>query len=73
MAKKLSANFTEPASTMPALPHSIAGKAFDIRDSEAAWWLCTQPRIMQYVFDKAKDNDLIVYDAETGMWKGVAK
>lgn len=57
---------------MPPLAHSSKADApFDIRESEAARWLCSQPSIMQYVFDKASTNGLIEYDPVTGTWRGV--
>ena len=56
--------------TMPSLRHSIPGEAFDIRKSEVASWLCSQPEVMQYVFDQANYTGSIVYDVETGTWAG---
>lgn len=60
---------------MPPLRHSMPGKRFDIIHSEVAQWLCTQPSIMQYVFDKISsysgEKQLIRYDPQSGMWQGV--
>jgi len=59
------------ARTMPPLRHSLPGHPFDIERSEVARWLCSQPGIMQYVFDAAKNAGTIAYDPETGTWRGV--
>lgn len=71
MSAKLSAKFTKSAVKMPVLRNSMPGEPFDICRSEAACWLCSQPDIMQYVFDKAKDNGLIEYDGVAGSWQGI--
>lgn len=62
----------DAARRMPALRHSIPGEEFDILDSEAAEWLASQSEIRQYLFDKAKQLDLIRYDRESGAWSGAA-
>lgn len=67
---RLSRKFIDAARRMPELPHA-SGSVFDIQKSEAAKWLCSQPGIMQYVFDKANGNGLIEFDAERGTWQGV--
>lgn len=63
------------ARNMPPLRHSIAGKAFNIQNSEAAKWLCAQPEIMQYVFEKVKGSSSgpgeIIYDPENKTWRGI--
>lgn len=64
------ARFAEAASSMPPLSHLKAGEPFSIERSEAARWLCSQPAIMQFVFDAAKERGLIEYDAETRAWRG---
>lgn len=71
MSAKLSAKFTKSATKMPTLRNSMPGESFDICRSEAARWLCSQPGIMQYVFDKAKSNGLIEYDDITKTWQGI--
>ena len=45
---------------MPPLPHKLPVE-----------WLLNQPEIRQALFDLVRENKLIVYDAETGLWKGV--
>lgn len=62
------------AKHMPKLGHWIdreGGQPFDIRKSEAAKWLCSQPEIMAAVFDICKTNHLIAYDKGNNMWHGV--
>lgn len=67
---RLGRKFIEAAKRMPALSHSREGEPFDIEQSEVAKWLCSQPGVMQYVFDKASNNGLIEYDRESGTWQG---
>ena len=59
------------AKQMPPLKHSTPGQIYDIRNSEAAKWLCSQPDIMQIVFESVKDCNEITYDSDTGTWRGV--
>jgi hypothetical protein len=64
------------ARQMPPMRHYVPGTNFDIRESEVAKWLCSQPGIMQYVFDKVASSsnglNLIKYDPTTEMWRGIA-
>lgn len=59
----------ETARRMPPLHHTLPGQPFHIEDSEVVLWLISRPEIMQYVFDRAAE-DCIVYDAQTGTWRG---
>lgn len=63
------------AKEMPPLSHSHAGQPFDVKTSHVAMWLCEQPEIMAYVFDKVSTRGgglgFIAYDSTTGKWKGV--
>jgi len=58
------------ARKMPPLRHSHPGTEFDIQQSDVARWLVQQPEIMQLVFWNVKGKD-IVFDPETGLWRGV--
>lgn len=58
----------EVAREMPPLRHSIPGEPFRMENSEVVKWLIGQPEVLQYLFDKAKAY--LVYDPETGTWKG---
>jgi len=60
----------QAARKMPPKFHRYPGTVFDISESEAARWLCRQPEILQYVFDRCSDAGLIVFDPETRMWHG---
>lgn len=62
----------DAAKRMPALHHTLPGKGFDAKSSEVLQWLASQPELMLYLFDKAKGNGLIEYDAATGTWKGAS-
>lgn len=53
---------------MPPLYHSLPGQEFDIFKSEVIKWLVSQPEILKYLFDKAKEY--CVYDFDTGKWRG---
>ena len=60
----------DAARNMPNLRHSVPGRDFDIRESEAVRWLVSQPDILQYLFDKIR-RYCLVYDRDTGTWRGV--
>ena len=65
------------AREMPALRHSTTDP-FDVTKSEVAMWLCSQPSVLQRVFDMAttaRDGDgmpFISYDPESKAWKGAS-
>lgn len=70
--KKHTCKKLDCAKKMPSLSHSSKiDTPFNIRESEAAQWLCRQPSIMQYIFDKANANGLIEFDQATGFWQGI--
>ncbi|MDO5785689.1 MAG: hypothetical protein Q4P20_11565 [Eubacteriales bacterium] len=68
--KKLNYDFLNCAKKMPPMCHRKHEK-FDIRDSEVARWLISQPDIMQKIFNMATNNGVIKYDREAGCWKGI--
>jgi hypothetical protein len=57
-------------SKMPAAKKHQPEESFDIAKSEIVRWLVQRPIILQYLFDKVKESGAIIYDAETGTWKG---
>lgn len=59
------------AKKMPPLYHRLPEKEFNHADSEVLKWLVTQPDIAQHVFDKVSEWGYIVYDNDTGKWRGV--
>lgn len=70
MRRKKISKRLKAAEYMPPLRHSIPDEPFDIKESEVARWLCSQPDIMQYVFDEAHSKKLIKYE-KNGFWRGV--
>ena len=64
---------------MPALNHTNRESGYDITKSDVAAWLCSQPDIMQYVFDlvrRLKDEDgnpFIKYDKGKNIWIGFSQ
>ena len=69
MPRKLKQDYLDCARKMPRLKHTVGGK-FDIRTSEVVKWLLDQPCIMQKVFNFAVNRGVIVYDPDTGEWRG---
>ena len=65
--KKIAVRFSV-ARKMPPLYHSLPGQKFDIFKSEVIKWLISQPEILQYLFDKAKEY--CVYNPDTQKWSG---
>lgn len=61
--------FLECARKMPPLRHKV-GEVYDVRRSEVAQWLVKQPDIMEKLVGMAKSKGVIVYDPDTGTWKG---
>ena len=57
------------AGLMGPRPHKVS-EVFDITESEVAKYLCSRPEVMRAVFDVAKENGFIVYNRETGLWRG---
>jgi hypothetical protein len=57
------------AAQMPPLQHKTQ-EPFDIRKSPAVKWLTDRSEILQAAFDYYKDRGAIVFDKNTGTWKG---
>lgn len=70
MSKKINCDFLEGAKYMPPLRHSYEDQEYEVEDSDVCDYLCSLPEVMQKVFDLAKGRKVIVYDKETGMWRG---
>lgn len=62
-------NKFDVAKKMPPLRHRLPGRPFSVAGSEVVQWLISQPIIQQYVFDRAAES-VLVYDEETGTWRG---
>ncbi len=69
MGKKLNYDFLNVARNMPRLRHKV-GDRFDINTSEVVKWLVSQPEIMDKIFIMANNHKVIVYDQNTGEWRG---
>lgn len=70
MAKRISYNFLECAKSMPKLKHSC-GKCFSVSESEVCQWLVKQTSVQQKIFDMAINSKSIVYDKQSGCWRGI--
>ena len=69
MSRKTNNDYLNCARSMPRLKHTFGSK-FDIRTSEVVRWLLDQPKIMQKIFNFATNSGAIVYDPDTGEWRG---
>lgn len=61
------------AAKMPAgKRHHADGEDYRIKSSEVVEWLVQQPEILQAMFDYYRDrrHPAILFDHETGTWKG---
>ncbi len=56
---------------MPPLYNTLPNEDFDITKSEVAQWLIKQPEAMQIVLSGATASGHIVYNPDTGKWKGM--
>ena len=68
-------NFTKSrlyqvARKMPPLYHKLPGEEFNLQKSRALWWLMKQSEVRLYIWDRLKQSGAIVYDRETGKWRG---
>ena len=57
---------------MPALKHWDRSAPFGIAKSEVAKWLCDQPEVRQYVYNKMRGSKAIKFDKASGCWRGAA-
>ena len=46
------------------------GQPFDIAKSEVVQWLISQPKIQDWLFERLKESQAIVFDAATKTWSG---
>jgi hypothetical protein len=66
---KSNPNRLEPIAGMPPLKHKD-GAVFDQSKSEVMNWIVTLPSVRKFVFDKANQSGLIVFNKTTGTWQG---
>lgn len=55
---------------MPPLYHKLPEEDYDVRKSHAVKWLIKNPSILEYIWDKFKQSNDIIYDPVTGKWQG---
>ena len=55
---------------MPRLKHYVPGEAFDFQKSELVQWLMNNENAFDLVFSALQSSGTIVFDSETGEWKG---
>ena len=68
---KMDTHFLECMRDMPRLKHwPDRCKDFDICNSEVARWIVEQPEILQKLFTVSVNKGVIVFDRETGTWRG---
>lgn len=56
---------------MPPLHHTIPNEEFDIKKSEVVKWLISQPDILNWIWNNIKQSGDVIYDKDTGEWRGV--
>lgn len=59
------------AKTMPPLYHTLPGEEFDNDKSQVYAWIKNQPDLIQWLWRQLGSAGYIVYNSETGQWKGV--
>ena len=59
------------AKTMPPLYHTLPGEKFDSDRSQVYAWIKSQPDLMNWLWRQLGSVGYIVYDSDTGQWKGV--
>jgi hypothetical protein len=55
---------------MPTLRHRLPERPFDISKSEVVQCLLGKSDVQQWLFDQMKNRKWIVFDSNTGMWRG---
>lgn len=71
MSKSVRSKNFEVGKQMPPLYHKLPGKEFRYSDSEVLKWISNQPLLLAWLRDQLRSAGYIVYDTETGKWKGV--
>ncbi|MFU2203611.1 hypothetical protein ACM0QA_02385 [Streptococcus pluranimalium] len=57
--------------TMPPLYHTLPGRDFEHEKSQVLKWLARDLVIQDWVMEQLKSAGYIIYNPETGQWKGV--
>lgn len=48
----------------------MPGQEYDVKNSEVTKWLIQRPSILEFIWDQLKQSGDILYDPDTGKWKG---
>lgn len=56
---------------MPPKYHKLPDETYDVKKSEAVQWLIKNPAILEYIWDKYKQSNDVVYNPSTRKWQGV--
>lgn len=70
MKGKSDAKWRMTAAKMPPLHRTENGQSYSIEKDKVYSWIGKQPEIIGMVFAKMRDEGLIMYDKETGTWRG---
>lgn len=65
--------FIQVVGSMPPLPHSVPGLAFDINRSEAVQWIMAQPGFKDWVWARMRSTGRLAWDEGAQRWHGIAK
>lgn len=68
--KKYSVNL-DAGKMMPPLYHTLPGQDFAYEKSEVLNWIAGQPKMLNFVRDQLNSAGYIVYNPDTGQWKGI--
>ena len=58
------------AAQMPPLALAQPDGTFDLKQSEVVRWFLDQPEIVNHFVDAARNAGAIVFDKESGKWRG---
>ena len=59
------------ARSMPPLRKKLPGQIYQPKNDEVLKWLGGRPDLLAYLFDKVHQAGYVVYDEDSGCWKGV--
>lgn len=59
------------AKKMPPLYHTLPGQEFELKKSQVLNWLSSELIIQEWIMEQLKTAGYIVYNPNTGQWKGV--
>lgn len=71
MKKKVHNKKMDAIKLMPPLYHKYPGYDYEPQKSEVINWLIKNPNVLEYIWDKFKQSNLVEYNPQTGKWQGV--